>query len=504
MNKGKRTQAKRVEQPQRKENRKPRRRVTPVGMTVIVLMSLLTVTFAVILGVARLLPAKFLLPIYVALLLALAVIVLLVRDHKKRKKFIAGVVISAVMTLVLAVGGFTLGRGLQAINAVTDAQAEIDYISVYVRAEDSAQELADTVEYSYGILKSMDRQVTDKALEKLNKELKTEIKTKELSSIPALLDALLNGDVDAILFPEAYVSLLSELPGYENVISKIRVLTTLEFKGEEKEPEKKPKNPNSFTVLISGIDTWGGVNAKSRSDVNILATVNTDTKQVLLVSTPRDYYVPLSISDGIPDKLTHAGIYGVEVSMDTLGMLYDIDVDYFFRVNFSGFEEIIDSLGGVTVYSEYAFRASTTGHWFDVGENYLDGEAALAFARERYSFQEGDRQRGRNQMAVIQAVINKALSPELLKNFSGVLEAVEGNFQTSVPYSKIASVVRDQLDKGGDWNIVTYSVNGTADTQYTYSMNVPLYVMIPDQSTIDVAKELMRQVYEDEVITMPQ
>lgn len=478
-----------------------KRKATPVGLTVIALMTVLTVVFAIVLTVARLLPAKFLLPIYVALLLALAVIALLVRDHNNRKKFIAGTVISAVMTLVLVIGGFTLGRGIQALNAITNGDVEIDYISVYVRADDAAQELADTAQYSYGILKSMNRQVTDQALKKLNKELDVEINLEEFDSISNLLDALLDGDADAILLSDAFLSLISDLPGYENITSKMRALTTLEFK-EEKEPEKKPKNPNSFAVLISGIDTYGAVNAISRSDVNILAVANTDTKQVLLLSTPRDYYVPLSISDGVKDKLTHAGIYGIDVSMDTIGMIYDIDVDYFFRLNFSGFEEIIDSIGGITVYSEYAF-SSVRGHWYNEGENHLYGDAALAFARERQAFQDGDRQRGRNQMAVIQAVINKVMSPELLKNFSSLMEAVEGNFQTSVPYEKITSVVRDQLKKGGDWNIVTYSVSGYGDTQTPYSLSMPAYVMIPDQATVDVAKELIRQVYENEVITMP-
>ena len=483
------------------EKRTAKKKVTSVGLTVIALMTVLTVVFAIILAVARLLPAKFLLLIYVALLVALAVIALLVKNHKKRKPFMAGLIVSAVMALVLVIGGLTIGRGIQTLNAITNGEVEIDYISVYLRNDNAAQKLVDTVQYKYGILETMNREVTDQALEQLNKKLKTELKTEEFASITDLLDALLGGNVDAILLPDAFLPLIGELRGYEDVSSKMRSLTTLELKSEG-ETEKTPKNPNSFAVLISGIDTYGYVNAVSRSDVNILAVVNTDTKQVLLLSTPRDYYVPLSISDGVCDKLTHAGIYGVDVSMDTIGMIYDIDVDYFFRVNFSGFEEIIDSLGGITVYSEYAFT-SHQGYWFDQGENYLTGEEALEFARERQAFQEGDRQRGRNQMAVIQAVINKVLSPELLKNFSSLMSAVEGNFQTSVPYEKMAAVVRDQLSDGGDWNIVTYSVNGTADTQHTYSMPQPLYVVIPDQATVDVAKELIRQVYEDEIVALP-
>ena len=218
------------------------------------------------------------------------------------------------------------------------------------------------------------------------------------------------------------------------------------------------------------------------------------------MSTPRDYFVPLSISNGAPDKLTHAGIYGINVCMDTLGLLYEEDINYYFRLNFAGFINIIDALGGVTVNSDYDF--TTGAYHFNQGENYVNGEQALAFARERYTFSEGDRQRGRNQMAVIEAVINKALSPELLKNYTSVLSGMEGSFETNVPYDLIASLVRKQLNEGGSWNIVSYSVNGTGDTQKPYSMSQNAYVMIPDYSTVDKAKDLMSKVRNGEEISL--
>lgn len=286
----------------------------------------------------------------------------------------------------------------------------------------------------------------------------------------------------------------------DNTIDVSEVSDVTEDQSNVNEESSSKAKGEVLSIYISGIDTYGNVSAKSRSDVNIIATVNTGTKQVLLVSTPRDYYVPLSISNGIPDKLTHAGIYGIDVSKDTLGMLYGIDIPYYFRVNFSGFSGIIDALGGVTVHSDYDFNAG--GYSYHVGENYLNGAQALAFARERYSFSSGDRQRGKNQMAVIQAVIQKAISPDLLKNFTSILEAVEGTFETSIPLTKVALLIRAQLDEGGDWNIVTYSVDGTGATKKPYSMSQNAYVMIPDQATVDKAKELMRQVRDGEVITL--
>lgn len=254
-----------------------------------------------------------------------------------------------------------------------------------------------------------------------------------------------------------------------------------------------------YTVFVSGIDNRGGIVAKSRSDVNIIAVANTGTRQLLLVSTPRDFYVPLSISNGVPDKLTHAGIYGINVCMDTLSMLYDIDINYFFRLNFDGFKSIIDALGGITVNSDYDFK---TGLFhYDKGENELNGEQALAFARERYAFAEGDRQRGRNQMAVIEGVVNKALSPEILKNYTSVLFSLQESFETNISYEEIAHLVQKQLAEGGDWNIISYSANGTGATKKPYSMSQNAYVMIPDDTTVEKAKELIQKVYDGEVIS---
>ena len=252
-----------------------------------------------------------------------------------------------------------------------------------------------------------------------------------------------------------------------------------------------------YTIFVSGIDTRGGMTASSRSDVNIILTLNATTKQILMISTPRDYFVPLSISNGVPDKLTHAGIYGVNVCMDTLDMLYDININYYFRLNFAGFEQIIDALGGVDVNSDYDFDSgNTTGYHFNKGENHLNGEQALVFARERYAFKEGDRQRGRNQMAVIQGVVDKATQPAFLKNYLSVLDSLDGAFETNVPYDVMASLVRKQLDEGGSWQVLSYSVDGTGDTQKPYSMSSKAYVMIPDQNTVDKAKVLMKKVRE--------
>lgn len=167
-----------------------------------------------------------------------------------------------------------------------------------------------------------------------------------------------------------------------------------------------------------------------------------------MISTPRDYYVPLSISNGVPDKLTHAGIYGINVCMDTLNMLYDTDINYYFRLNFAGFVQIIDALGGITVDSDYDFTTqNSSGYHFTKGPNQVNGDQALAFCRERYAFSAGDRQRGKDQMKVIQGVINKATSPDILKNYLSLLDSLSGCFETNIPYDVITSLVKQQLDE---------------------------------------------------------
>ena len=247
---------------------------------------------------------------------------------------------------------------------------------------------------------------------------------------------------------------------------------------------------------MSGIDTNGDITEQGRSDVNIVAVVNPTSHQVLLITTPRDYYVPIpGVSGGQDDKLTHAGIYGINVCMDTLNMLYDTDINYYFRLNFAGFVQIIDALGGITVDSDYDFTTqNSSGYHFTKGPNQVNGDQALAFCRERYAFSAGDRQRGKDQMKVIQGVINKATSPDILKNYLSLLDSLSGCFETNIPYDVITSLVKQQLDEGGSWQVLSYSVDGTGDTQKPYSMSQKAYVMVPDQTTVDKAKTLMQKV----------
>lgn len=487
---------------QRNKNR-AKARYSGAGALIMAAMLILTAVFTLFLARTQLLPAKFLVLLCVVLLLLLVIIALLVADSHRQGRFWTGVVISILLAFLLVFAAFAVSKGVKTLSNITGGTTEVAHVGIYVNVDDPAQDLTSTADYTFGILSQLDRNNVDRTVEQINDKLSTSIRTAEYDGLTDLVDALYGGQVGAIILNDAYLDVIEETEGYSDVYSRIREVTKLQVETqiESGETVGQATPEHVFTLFISGIDSRNGLTAKSRSDVNILATINTETKQVLLVSTPRDYFVPLSISNGVPDKLTHAGIYGINVCMDTIGMIYDINVDYYFRVNFEGFEDIIDSLGGVTVHSDYTFEAQ--GYQFYAGDNTLNGSQALAFARERHAFAEGDRQRGKNQMAVIRAVINKVLSPEILTKYASLMEAVEGSFETSVPYDLIASVVRDQLDNGGNWNIVSYSVDGTGASRKPYSMSTNAYVMIPDETTVQTAKDLIAQVCNDQVISEP-
>ena len=255
-----------------------------------------------------------------------------------------------------------------------------------------------------------------------------------------------------------------------------------------------------FVVYLSGVDNRGELTEKARSDVNILAVVNPKTKRVALINTPRDYYVDLAGTDS-KDKLTHAGLYGVETSMATLGNLYGVNVEHYIRINFAGFINIIDAIGGVDVYSDQAFTSVGSPGYYDPttfaeGWNHLDGKSALAFARERHAFASGDIQRGINQMKVIDAMMNKLKSPTVLMSFSKLMDAVSDCFVTSLSQEQISALVRMQLASLSDWDIQSYTVTGTSgkSSQCYSAKGQSLYVMKPDENSVNQAKELIASV----------
>ena len=458
-----------------------------------------TVVFLAELLYLNILPLKYFLPLTLVLLL-LAGYTFLTAQSKKFRMF--GKILSVVFMIVYSLGIYYVGAANGMFDNISGANSKTDIINIYVLKDDSAEDIKDAKDYKFGILSVLDRDNTDKTISEIKDKVGQDIDIEEFESWPDMVNSLYDGKVGAIILNSANVSSIVETEGYESFEKDTRVLLKKEIVTVLDVDTNKDVTNNTFALYISGIDVAGDISTTSRSDVNIIAVVNPDTKQVLLLNTPRDYYVKLAIKNTPMDKLTHAGNYGVDTSMATLEMLYDTDIDYYFRVNFTGFKNVIDALGGIDVNSEYKFTTTHGGYNIKKGINHLNGAQALGFVRERYAFGTGDNQRGKNQMAVITAVIDKMASSALLNDFSGLMDSLSGSFQTSMSSSQISSLVRMQLDEGGSWNVVNYAVTGDGKNDYCYSLGKANYVMVPHANTVENAKKLIQMVYDGEKISL--
>lgn len=409
--------------------------------------------------------------------------------------------IAKVFTLLLLIFGITLGSigvfGIQQFISVTSKLNETSAVSNYTMSiavlKDSEIESVSQLE-SVAAPVDNDQENVQKLIDDVQKNQQ---QTLTVSSIESYLEAykqLQSGEVKAIVLNEAFENIIeSEYPNHADIIKKIY---TMGVKKKVKGP--KASKGNGMTIYVSGIDTYGPISSVSRSDVNILMTVNTDTKEVLLTTTPRDSYVP--IADGGNnqyDKLTHAGLYGVDASIHTLENLYGIDINYYARLNFTSFLKLIDLLGGIDVYNDQAFNAHTNnGKHYPVGNLHLDSKDSLGFVRERYSLADGDRDRGRNQQKVITAIIQKLTSAEVLANYSAVIQGLQESVQTNMPVEVMTDLVNRQLEKGGKYDVQSQDLKGTGRMDLpSYAMpGSQLYMMEVSQDSLASVKAAMTAV----------
>lgn len=443
---------------------------------------------------------------------AVGVIVQLPLRRNKAGKLIMGIV-SLLLSGAMLYGVVAVNSVQSALSKIVGKMTETEITEVRVMNDNPATSMGDTKGYTFGYIADADTKNTQSILDEISKSFGT-IKSKEYSSMTALADALYDDEVDAILINQGYVDLLTEKDGYTDFRDQTRVLYTYTTTYEV-----DPIVPNTsitkepFVVYCSGIDARvDDISAKSRSDVNILAVVNPTTKQILLVNTPRDYYLPLA-RNGELDKLTHAGLYGIDESMKVLGNLYGVQADYYVRVNFAGLVKIVDALGGVDIESDANFSCvpmetpdgngdyTYQKYSFTKGINHVNGSQALAFARERKAFADGDNRRGQHQMTVIKAIVNKACSSAVLTKYQELLKAASDAFITNMPYADISSLVQMQLGDMADWNITTYAVSGEGSTEYCYALGDKAWVMIKDSSKVNTAKNMIQQVINGEVPT---
>ncbi len=461
-----------------------------VGKLIVFVQFILSCVFFGTVWYSGLLPAGYLAVLGGVLLLLFGV--LFVVQFLKNRIYIAGMIISVLISIALGFGAFYMVRANQMMADVGGATYKTDNMVVVVRDDDPAQSLSDAKDYVFAIQTAQDQENTQKMLDDVEETLGTEIDVTSYETIQEEVQALLDGEIGAAVYNEAFTGIIEE--SIEDYSDQVRILYQFGIDTEIEQEETNIEEP--FNIYISGIDVSGPITTNSRSDVNIIMTVNPNTHKILLTTTPRDYYVTLpGVSGDQRDKLTHAGIYGVDVSMSTLESIYGIDITYYARVNFTSLIEIVDALGGVDVYSEYAFESC--GYEFQQGINHMDGEAALAFSRERYTFSDGDNQRGKNQEAVLTAILQKAMSPAILVHASELITSVSDSVETNMTRTEMARFVSRQLSDGAGWEIESVAATGTGDMQSCYSSgSQQLYVMWPDETSVEEISSRMQQVLQ--------
>lgn len=453
----------------------------------LMLFALITIFFIIFLRIINIIPTLyFIILIVISIILYLIIFFLL----KKKKKL--GYIISILFIIIYAIITYYLGITMNFFSNFSKIHYSEETFLVIVLKEEY-QDINDLQNKNIGYIQNNLNSI-DKAIEKIDKKIS--INKKKYEDFTSLFNDLDNKKIESILIDENYYNIKSEEENTDNykILYKITIRSIVKSTTKTVDIANEP-----FTIYISGIDVYGDIETVSRSDVNILMTVNPKTKQVLLTSIPRDFYVQLHGTSGYKDKLTHAGNYGINMSIDTIEDLLNIDINYYIRVNFTTLEKLIDAIGGVDVYSEYSFVSYIDNYKFYQGYNHMNGKQALAFSRERKSLPAGDMDRGKNQEAVIEAIIRKITNKDVIYKYSKILNSMKGTFQTNITDNDITKIIKKELENIGGWNITSNNLDGTGSYDYTYSYSSQkLYVTIPNQDSINNAVNLINKVKNDE------
>lgn len=434
---------------------------------------------------------------YMALICAIVAlvelfIVLILNSRFKVAIKVPFVILDVLISGAMIFGIYNLDLASSFVSKIVNVVKKEEIYNVYALVDSDFASIADLNGADLGIYDN-GSETLEEALRLLKREVtfKTENTYDDLANI---LNECLDGSVDAIFISSSMSELLNE--EYPEQMSKLKIVGQIIVSFEEDVKRSDiDVTEEPFLIYVSGIDTYGSIGTVSRSDVNILIAINPKTNQILLVNTPRDYYVKLH-SKKAYDKLTHAGIYGIEESMNTLADLYATDIDFYLKINFSSLIKIVDALGGITVESKYSF--SYDGYTFYKGQNTLDGAGALAFSRCRKELPLGDISRGENQEAVIKAIIKKATSPSIISKYSSILKTMEASFVTNMSEENIYSLIKYQINENPTWDISTQNATGSDAYKTTYSAGkTKLYVMTPNEESVTDIKNALREILEN-------
>ena len=454
----------------------------------LVIQILISIVLAVLLIQLNVLPIIYIIMIIVLEIL-LGVGIFFLMRYAQKVRLIISHLISLVISIVLIVGCMVVSKGNNAIKGLTSDHTQTNRISLYVLDESSYQKLDDLKNQS--IEANINDEHMSDAIDALNKEVKLSIQGQE--DYVQMSNDLYDQKTAGIYMNEAQSALFDEI--HEDFHEKTRILYTYEITEKVEDFSKDVSvTQNAFNIFISGIDTTGPVSTISRSDVNMIVTVNPQSKKILMTSIPRDYYVTLA-NKGKKDKLTHAGLAGVENSVKTLENFLNIDINYYARVNFTSLIQMVDALGGIEVYSDQDIPKLGIHE----GINQMDGKKALSFSRERYSYKSGDNHRVQNQQKVLEAMLNKMMSPAIITNYSSILDHIDGCFETNMTSDEITSLIKMQLSDMSSWDIqqIQLQGHGAMLTGGAYMPGNRLYYMIPDEDSVSQCVAQIKEVQEN-------
>lgn len=457
----------------------------------------------------QILPDNILIPIILVLILLTLIFVLLINfsTHGLVSKILCSLMV-VVLSTVYGLGNYYLYSTNTTLETVTDQGNKAKNTVSVVVLNSSGLENVNSLEGSkLGVLKTIGNEATKKSLTDLKKNNVTYTK-KTYDNMLGMLKALYDGEVDAIVLNEAYRSNVCDLEDYTNFNNDTKVIHKTVYYTKENSSSLAVSDITSkpFNILISGNDSFGSLDENSRSDVDMLVTINPVTSTILLTSIPRDSYVKEVCNDyacnyGVYDKLTHTGIYGVDTTKDTIENLLDIDINYVYRVNFTSMIDIVDALGGVDVtvpegMAVSKFYTNSNLEGVHEGENHLDGKRALAYSRERKAYLDGDLQRARNQQQVLQAMFKKATSPEIIKNYTSLLKALIGAFDTNMTTKEITSFIKYQIQAKPSWKFEQFVLKGDNDLRMSAELGSEVSVVILYDSYINIAHDKIQAVLD--------
>ena len=432
--------------------------------------------------------------ITIGLLVVLAISIFL---QKTKKSPLVTTIVLVIFSLVSLVGIFGFKQMIDITNRMnqTAAFSEVE-MSIVVPKDSDIKDVSQLT--SVQAPTKVDKNNIDTLMSALKKDKKVDLKVDDVASYQEAYDNLKSGKSKAMVLSGSYASLLESVDS--NYASNLKTIYTYKIKKKNNNSAKQVDS-KVFNIYISGIDTYGSISTVSRSDVNIIMTVNMNTHKILLTTTPRDAYVKIPGGGADQyDKLTHAGIYGVETSEQTLENLYGIKIDYYARINFTSFLKLIDQLGGVTVHNDQAFTSLHGKFDFPVGDIQMNSEQALGFVRERYSLDGGDNDRGKNQEKVISAIVNKLASLKSVSNFTSIVNNLQDSVQTNMSLDTINALANTQLDSGSKFTVTSQAVTGTGSTGQLTSYAMPnssLYMMKLDDSSVASASQAIKNLMEE-------